>query len=201
MSDPTTITVEPGTPCVDIVREFDAPVGVVFRVHTDRDLYGHWLGPREAPLEITDCDPTVGGRWADGVRGEGGVSFGLRGAFHTVNADALLVQTLEFDGASGQIGLSLATLEALDGRPRITIRETGRFFTEQLGFVETFRTPETGPPVHVAVRLGGLVLGFADFVATRAMHGLDVDVGPKWSSGRTTSMPPSRARSRPARNP
>ena len=34
-----------------------------------------------------------------------------------------------------------------------------RFYTESLGFVETFRTPESGPPAHVEVRLGGLILG------------------------------------------
>lgn len=54
-----------------------------------------------------------------------------------------------------------------------------RFYTGHLGFVETFRTPETGPPAHVEVRLGGLILGFADIGATRDMHGLDVDAGPR----------------------
>jgi hypothetical protein len=42
-----------------------------------------------------------------------------------------------------------------------------RFYPEQLGFVETFRTPEVGSPVHVEVRLGGLILGFADIEAAR----------------------------------
>ena len=54
-----------------------------------------------------------------------------------------------------------------------------RFYTQELGFQETFRTPEAGPPVHVEVRLGGLILGFADIAATREMHGLAVDAGPK----------------------
>ncbi|HEY7035139.1 MAG TPA: VOC family protein [Thermomicrobiales bacterium] len=54
-----------------------------------------------------------------------------------------------------------------------------RFYTESLGFVETFRTPESGSPVHVEVRLEGLILGFADVEATRQMHGLDVDAGPR----------------------
>lgn len=59
------------------------------------------------------------------------------------------------------------------------VEATVRFYTDSLGFIETFRTPETGRPVHVEVRLGGLILGFADIEATRAMHGLDVDAGPK----------------------
>lgn len=45
--------------------------------------------------------------------------------------------------------------------------------------METFRTPVAGPPVHVDVRLGGLILGFADLVAARKMHGPTVDAGPK----------------------
>ncbi len=59
------------------------------------------------------------------------------------------------------------------------VETTARFYTEQLDFVETFRTPETGAPVHVEVRLGGLILGFADIAATREMHGLDVEAGSK----------------------
>ena len=59
------------------------------------------------------------------------------------------------------------------------VETTVRFYVDVLGFVETFRTPESGPPVHVEVKLGGLVLGFADIVATREMHGLQVDDGPK----------------------
>src|SRR4051812_7252587 len=59
------------------------------------------------------------------------------------------------------------------------VETTVRFYTELLGFTESFRTPETGPPVHVEVRLGGLILGFADIEATKEMHGLSVDSGPK----------------------
>jgi catechol 2,3-dioxygenase-like lactoylglutathione lyase family enzyme len=53
-----------------------------------------------------------------------------------------------------------------------------RFYTELFGFNETFRTPETGTPEHVEVRLGGLVLGLASIEAARRVHGLDVASGP-----------------------
>ena len=59
------------------------------------------------------------------------------------------------------------------------VEATVRFYTEELGFVETFRTPRSGPPDHVEVRLDGLVLGFASIEAARSVHGLDVDAGPK----------------------
>lgn len=54
-----------------------------------------------------------------------------------------------------------------------------RFYTEHLRFVETFRTPEAGSPIHGEVRLGGLILGIADIDAAREMHGVQVDAGPK----------------------
>ena len=59
------------------------------------------------------------------------------------------------------------------------VEATVRFYTEELGFVETFRTPRNGQPDHVEVRRDGLVLGFASLEAARTVHGLDVDAGPK----------------------
>lgn len=49
-----------------------------------------------------------------------------------------------------------------------------QFYTTHFGFVESFRTPASGVPAHVEVRLGGLVLGLASIDAARAMHGIDV---------------------------
>jgi catechol 2,3-dioxygenase-like lactoylglutathione lyase family enzyme len=48
------------------------------------------------------------------------------------------------------------------------------FYTSHFGFVESFRTPETGVPEHVEVRLGGLLLGLASIDSARDVHGLDV---------------------------
>ena len=50
-------------------------------------------------------------------------------------------------------------------------------FYEGLGFRETFRTPEDGPPVHVEVTLDGFTIGIADVEAARADHGLSPDLG------------------------
>jgi lactoylglutathione lyase len=50
------------------------------------------------------------------------------------------------------------------------------FFRDHLDFVETFRTPETGTPDHVELRLEGLVLGFGSVRAAREIHGLPLDI-------------------------
>jgi catechol 2,3-dioxygenase-like lactoylglutathione lyase family enzyme len=53
-----------------------------------------------------------------------------------------------------------------------------QFYTEHFGFVETFRTPLSGTPEHVEVRLGGLNLGLASIESAQRVHGLDVASGP-----------------------
>lgn len=51
------------------------------------------------------------------------------------------------------------------------------FYREQLGFSETFRTPASGPAIHIEVRLGTFVLGLASIEAARAMHQLPLNPG------------------------
>lgn len=51
------------------------------------------------------------------------------------------------------------------------------FYREHFGFVETFRTPREGAPVHIEVTLGLFVLGLASIEAARSMHQLRVDPG------------------------
>jgi uncharacterized protein YndB with AHSA1/START domain len=43
--------------------------------------------------------------------------------FHTVEPNALLIQTFEFNMAPGQVGISSTRFEDLDGRSRLSLRE------------------------------------------------------------------------------
>ncbi len=52
-----------------------------------------------------------------------------------------------------------------------------RFYCENFGFTETFRTPREGAPIHAEMRLGGLVLGAATIDSLRAIHGVEVGDG------------------------
>ena len=51
------------------------------------------------------------------------------------------------------------------------------FYTDLLGFTETFRTPKDGTPVHVEMRLGQLTLGIASIDAALVDHGLVLNPG------------------------
>jgi catechol 2,3-dioxygenase-like lactoylglutathione lyase family enzyme len=52
-----------------------------------------------------------------------------------------------------------------------------RFYKELFGFVESFRTPPSGTPDHVELRLGGLILGLASTESAQNMHGLSIGSG------------------------
>lgn len=57
------------------------------------------------------------------------------------------------------------------------VEVAARFYVEQIGFEETFRTPEAGTPEHVELRLGGLILGLASNASASATHGLTTGGG------------------------
>ncbi|MGC5165990.1 SRPBCC family protein [Luteimicrobium sp. DT211] len=133
--NPTTVTAEPGTPFIDIVREFDAPLELVFRAHTDGDLVAQWLGPRAYEIVLDHYDARSGGSWAYAHRDPQGAEYGFRGTFHTVSPE-LVVQTFEFDGYPGHVALESARFEALDGgRTRVSTRAVYQSVEDRDGMV------------------------------------------------------------------
>jgi uncharacterized protein YndB with AHSA1/START domain/dihydrofolate reductase len=118
--NPTTITAQPGTPFIDVVREFDAPPELVFRAHTDPALVARWLGPRGMQMEVLEHDARTGGGYRYVHRSREG-EFRFRGVFHTVVPDKLIVQTFEYEGMPGQVSLETTRFEDNDGRTRLTM--------------------------------------------------------------------------------
>jgi uncharacterized protein YndB with AHSA1/START domain len=60
---PTTITAQPGTPFIDVVRGFDATPAQLFRASTDPELVARWLGPYELEMRLVEYDARPGGRY------------------------------------------------------------------------------------------------------------------------------------------
>ncbi|MFC6018732.1 SRPBCC domain-containing protein [Plantactinospora solaniradicis] len=116
---PTTITARPGTPFIDVVRDFDATPAQVFRASTDPELVAEWLGPRNVEIRISEYDVRPGGRYRYIHRDPDGTEYAFRGVFHTVTADELVIQTFEYDGWPGQVSLESTTFEDLGGTTRL----------------------------------------------------------------------------------
>ena len=122
MTNPTTVTAEPGTPLIEVVREFEATPELLYRAQSDPKLIEQWLGPRDLKTRVDEYDARVGGTYRYVNIDAEGNEFGFRGVFHTVQPGELVIQTWEFDGFPGLATLETATYEDLGGRTRLTTR-------------------------------------------------------------------------------
>ena len=119
----TTITAEPGKQELFITREFDAPRDLVFKAHTDRELYAQWLGPRDLTTTFDVFEPVNGGKYRFIQTDKEGNEFAFRGVTHEVLAPERIIGTFEFEGLpeGGHVLLETTRFESLPGnRTRIT---------------------------------------------------------------------------------
>jgi uncharacterized protein YndB with AHSA1/START domain len=122
MTNPTNITAQPGTPFVDVVRDFDAAPAQVFRAWTEPDLIVRWLGPRDLKMELLEFDPHPGGTYRY-VHSRDDGRYTFHGVFHTVKPGELIIQTFEFDGAPDQVCIESIRFTEVDGRTRVTLHD------------------------------------------------------------------------------
>lgn len=134
--NPTTVTAQPGTPFIDIVREFDAPKDAVRRAYGDPEFIKQWLGPRGYEVEIDTYDARSGGSWKYTHRDPDGNTFGFRGTFHSVDDDQM-VQTFEFDGWPGHVSLESVVFEGLGDRTRVVNHAVYQSVEDRDGMVES----------------------------------------------------------------
>jgi uncharacterized protein YndB with AHSA1/START domain len=134
----TTITAEPGKQELFITREFDAPRELVFKAHTDPDLYVRWMGPRDLSTILETFEPISGGRWRFIQKDQDGNEFGFHGVNHDVTAPERIIGTFEFEGLpeSGHVILETTKFEALPGgRTRVTTHSVYQSVEDRDGMV------------------------------------------------------------------
>ncbi len=135
----TIITAEPGKQEVIITREFDAPRQLVFKAHTDPQLYVQWLGPRGYEMVLDIFEPHSGGRYRYIHKDTHGNQFAFHGVFHEISEERM-IQTFEFEGLpeSGHVTLDTMQLEALPGdRTRVTIQSLFQSVSDRDGMVQS----------------------------------------------------------------
>ena len=135
----TKVTAEPGKQELFITREFDAPRELVFKAHTDPDLYARWLGPRDLTTTIETFEPVSGGRWRFIQKDKDGNEFGFHGVNHDVTVPERIIGTFEFEGLpeSGHVILETTKFEALPGgRTRVTTQSVYQSIEDRDGMVQ-----------------------------------------------------------------
>ena len=134
----TTITAEPGKQELFITREFNAPRELVFKAHTDPDLYARWLGPRDLTTTLETFEPVSGGKWRFIQKDKNGNEFAFHGVNHDVTVPERIIGTFEFEGLpeSGHVILETTKFEALPGnRTRVTTQSVYQSVEDRDGMV------------------------------------------------------------------
>ena len=116
MSSKTLVTAEPGKQDLFITREFDAPRELVFRAHTDPELYQKWVGPHGMTMTIEQWDCREGGSYKF-THERDGHKYAFFGVYHEILDSQRIIGTFEFDGLPerGHVIMGKTTFEELPG--------------------------------------------------------------------------------------
>ncbi|MCC6603443.1 MAG: SRPBCC family protein [Anaerolineae bacterium] len=135
----TIITAEPGKQELFITREFDAPRELVYRAHTDPEIFAQWLGPQDLSVDFEVFEPVSGGRWRFLNVDQDGNKYAFHGTFHEVTPERI-IQTFEFDGLpeTGHVSLETLTLEELpNGRTKLITHAVYQTVADRDGMIQS----------------------------------------------------------------
>jgi len=109
------VTAEPGKKEIVLTRVFDAPRELVFRTYTDPATIGEWWGPRSMTTTVDRMEVKKGGVWRFVQHESNGTEHAHNGVYHEVTAPERLVNTYEYEGFPGSVGLVTTMFEELPG--------------------------------------------------------------------------------------
>jgi uncharacterized protein YndB with AHSA1/START domain len=112
----TEIIAEPGKQELYIIREFDAPRDLLFKAHTDPDIYVKWVGPKDLEMRIEKMESYNGGSYRF-IHKRGGAEYAFSGVYHEVLAPERIIGTFEFEGLPerGHVIMGTSKFEELPG--------------------------------------------------------------------------------------
>jgi uncharacterized protein YndB with AHSA1/START domain len=110
MERKTIVTAENGVQTVQIVREFDLPLELLFKAYEEPELIEQWMNTKVQKLEnkqhgsfhFITTDPR-------------GKAFGMNGAIHEFSPNKRIVRTFEMENTPFGIQLEFLDFEALSG--------------------------------------------------------------------------------------
>lgn len=107
-----------------ISRIFDAPRKLVFKAWTQPEHLTRWWGPRGYTTPTCEMEVRVGGALRLCMRPAEGNVFWMRGSFREVIEPERLVFTAIDNDKPATETLIVVTFEDLDGKTRLTMRQT-----------------------------------------------------------------------------
>jgi uncharacterized protein YndB with AHSA1/START domain len=117
MESRTKINAEPGKQDLQIIREFDLPVELLFKAFTTPDIVEQWMGTKVLKLESRKH-----GSYQFETTDPKGNKYGFNGTIHEFSPDRKIARTFEMENMPYGIQLELMTFEKLtDDTSKLTI--------------------------------------------------------------------------------
>ena len=112
----TQFIIEPGKQEIIMTRMFKAPRQRVFAAYTDPTLIPEWWGPRRLTTTVETMEVRKGGVWRYVQRDDQSNEFAFNGVYHDITSPERLINTFEFEGLPGHVGLVITTFEEQGGQ-------------------------------------------------------------------------------------
>jgi uncharacterized protein YndB with AHSA1/START domain len=112
----TQFILEPGKQEIVMTRTFNAPRQRVFKAYTDPTLIPQWWGPRRLTTTVETMEVKKGGVWRYVQHDAGRNEFAFNGVYHEISPPERLINTFEFEGMPGNVGLVITTFEERGGQ-------------------------------------------------------------------------------------
>jgi uncharacterized protein YndB with AHSA1/START domain len=111
MEQKTKVNAEDGKQELRITREFDLPVELVFKAHTDPEIVEQWMGTKVLKLE----NKKHGSYQFETTDGKGNVVFRANGVIHEVVPNLKITRTFEMENTPFAVQLEFLEFEKLTG--------------------------------------------------------------------------------------
>jgi uncharacterized protein YndB with AHSA1/START domain len=102
-----------------IVREFDAPVPLVWKAWTTPELVKRWWSGERGEVMSAEIDFRVGGSWRYVMTADGGFEVAFNGVYHEIDRHERIVNTEVFEGMPNARALVTNTFVDLGDRTRM----------------------------------------------------------------------------------
>ena len=124
MERKTKIQAEPGRHDLTITREFELPVDLLFRAHTEREIFEEWMSHEYGTTKALQFDIRKFGAWQFQTTDlKGNIALTAGGAIHEVVPSKKIIRTFEMENAPFEVTLEYLDFEALtDETSKLTMQ-------------------------------------------------------------------------------
>lgn len=107
MEQKTKVQAEDGHQDLVITREFDLPLGLLFKAYADPELVAQWMGTKILKLESKNH----GSYRIETTDPKGNVAFRANGVIHTFKPNEKIIRTFEMEGTPYGVQLEIYDFE------------------------------------------------------------------------------------------